>query len=172
MGNLRDDVLNSKAVREATVQYRLAKSHCDRAAENYKREKNNKKAARESQKLEQIKAEKAYDEAVREALEKAKEYYGDKKFTAQNLYRFTDGDIGRQEFASWVWHKVKNEESPQSFSSTLAIVDNYHLPSGVKTTHPRKIVKKFAELDDNGQPIPGTEFIKEHTECALYWFED
>lgn len=125
------------------------------ANEKYKKAKARKKEALEEKRKEEIKAEKAYDEAVREALERAKTYFDGRKFTAFDLYKATGSDISYQEFASWVCHHTANLENPRdAFMTDLALID-YHLPDGVKTTHPRRVVKKFAELDENGQPIPG-----------------
>lgn len=142
------------------------------AKEKLEKAKAKKKEALNEKCQEEVKAEKAYDEAVREALEKAKEYFGDRKFTALDLCNATKGDISYQEFASWVWHYTANGGNRQFYTyyTDLSLKD-YYLPEGIKTTHPRRVVKKFAELNENGQPIPGTEFTKEREECALYWFE-
>lgn len=166
MGNLRKNVLNNEDVKLARANYENAENTRAIANEKYKRAKAKVKEALKDKWQEEAKAKKAYDEAVREALEKAKEYFGDRKFTALDLCNATHGDISYQEFASWVWHNECKE-----YTYTDLGLKSYHLPEGTKTTRPRRIVKKFAELDENGQPIPGTKFIREYEECALYWFE-
>lgn len=172
MGNLRKNVLNNEDVKLAQTNYENAENTRAIANEKYKRAKAKVKEALKDKWQEEAKAKKAYDEAVREALEKAKEYFGDRKFTALDLCNATHGDISYQEFASWVWHNEANFENRPNYAFyTDLSVKNYHLPKGIKTTHPRRIVKKFAELDENGQPIPGTKFIREYEDCALYWFE-
>lgn len=172
MGNLRKSVLNNEEVELARAKYENAEMARAIANEKYKKAKAKKKEASKERWKEEAKAKEAYDKAVREALEKAKEYFGGEKFTASELYRATKGDIGYQEFASWVWHYTAGIEDPQGGFMTDLSLKNYHLPDGVKTTHSRRVVRKFAELDKNGQPIPGTEFTREHEACALYWFED
>ena len=173
MGKLKDKAIYDDAVYQAYVRYSKAEDARSIAAQELKRKKIVKLQAKEALRNEEAKVKKAYNEAVDQAIEKAREHFGNRRFSAMEFDNFLDGDISSHEFASWVCHKTANEEQyPRPFLSSLAIVNNYHLPDGVKTTHPRKVVKKFAELDDNGQPIPGTEFTKEHTECALYWFED
>lgn len=172
MGNLRKNVLNGKNVQEAKYTYEDAENARICALEVLKSTRLTRDKARKEYKEQLSNAEKAYDEAVRKALEKAKEHFGDRKFTAVDLCNATDGDISSQEFASWVWHNEANFKNRPSlaFHTDLSL-KSYHLPEGVKTTHPRRVVNKFAELDENGQPIPGTEFTEEHEECALYWFE-
>lgn len=166
MGNLRKNVLNNEDVREANRQYREAKTSYDCAVERYVREKGRKRTAREAQKLEQARAQGAYDKAVKEALMKAKEHFSNQKFTAADLARYTGLDISTQEFASWVWHYTHGG----SYRYLGRI--NYHLPKGTKTTGVRTVARRFAELDENGNVIPDTVVTKEHKDCALYWFED
>lgn len=172
MGNLRENILNGKDVMLAKANYENAEKARVIANEKYKKARAKKREALEEKCQKELKAEKAYDEAVRKALEKAKERFGDRKFTAVDLRNATNGDISSQEFASWVWHNEANFENRPSlaFYTDLSL-KSYHLPEDVKRTHPRRVVKKFAELDENGQPIPGTEFTREREECALYWFE-
>lgn len=165
--NLRSRVLHNSDFLKARDAYDEAEYNRACAAEVLKNAKNAKSKAHKEYRDQQWKAQEAYDKAVEETLVKVKEHFGHNKFTAADVYSFTNGDISIHEFASWAWHYALGFY-PYSHLGCI----RYHLPKDTKTTGPRRVVKKFAELDENGQVIPGTEFTKEREECALYWFED